>query len=143
MKNWKVALKIAQQLHFGRLQSFASLPDRMDQVSKREFNEFCVNLIMSFLEKEEARIDAMKDKSEQRDEIWKLCKTCFEYLIELKEYEILFRKTKIYFMRLDHNETFLALLEPFILRHKFKRIPSEYFNEVLSYFIEKKKFNVV
>lgn len=66
-----------------------------------------------------------------------------EYLIEIEEFEVLFRKTKIFFMRMDHGHVFLALLEPFIMKGRLKRIPNDYFNEILQYFVDKKKFNVV
>ena len=66
-----------------------------------------------------------------------------EYLLEIREYDALFKNTKIYFMRMDRGDVFLALLEPFILQNKLKKIPNEYFNEILSYFIERKKFRVV
>lgn len=130
-------------MNFGKLQSFAELPDRTDPKSKRDFNEFCVNLLMSYLEKEEARISQIKDLSTQTDEVYTLCKICMEYLLEIREYDALFKNTKIYFMRMDRGDVFLALLEPFILQNKLKKIPNEYFNEILSYFIERKKFRVV
>ena len=47
-------------------------------------------------------------------------------------------------MELDSNEAFHALLEPFILWNKIKRIPSvDYFDAALKYFLDRKKFNVV
>lgn len=139
-KEWPIALKMATLLNAGKLCSFYSLPVRTDAQGKREFKNFCVNLVMSYLEKEEARIAIIADKQQQSNAVWTLCKTTFEYLIEIAEYDILFRQTKIFFMRLDYGHVFLALLEPFILRNQLKRIPNEYFNEILQYLVEKKKF---
>ncbi|KAL4492586.1 hypothetical protein ABPG72_007699 [Tetrahymena utriculariae] len=142
-KDWVIALKIAVMLQHGSLQSFAKLPDKIDSAQKKDFNETCEKLFLSYLEKEKNRIENYVPNSDKQEETWRFSKICFEYLIETRDFETLFKDARRCIMELDSNEAFHALLEPFILKHKIKRIPKEYFNFALKFFLEKKKFNVV
>mmetsp|Transcript_5309 Transcript_5309/g.4496 ORF Transcript_5309/g.4496 Transcript_5309/m.4496 type:complete len:386 (-) Transcript_5309:1931-3088(-) len=139
--DWLTALSLIISMYQGNTKMFAELPNSQKErtVVLRSFGgEIIKDYIISI-----SKIHGSPDQDSVQS-IWKTAVfTVIDFLVSLENFNFLFIDMRKWFADFGLKDLFLSSLEPFILRNRVKLIPNDPFREVINYFTEREKMDVL
>ena len=139
--DWLHALAFVASLVKGTNRRFAGLPiktqernDLLKQYGARLVNEYISSIYKTYGTHEGHRVN----------DIWKtVTLIVVDFLVSVGNFNFLFKDMKRKFEGLRLQNLFMESLEAFILRNRIKHIPNEPFRDIINFYSERDKVNVL
>ena len=136
---WLHAFAVFVSISNGSNRMFAGLPNNPKE-RKTLLQKYGAELIMEYIK----NMNKMEGKLSPTNHMWKtIVLTVIDFLVSIENFTFLFNDVKKVLEKCGHHDLFLECLEPFILKNRIKYIPNEPFRDVVNYYSEKDKVNVL